>query len=183
MDTKTTRCCCCFRNRCMFGCPANSFCQFGFCECNPGLTKSMVIYISFVLLHLSTTLDSLFSGCLLPRQSKTTSKSLRLPAFPGLRLHLHLHGHRHEPHLQHQPHHRGPGQVPVQDQHEVEHRGRGMPGWFLILARCYHPPLKIYMDVDCSDITYDTPPSPTILKAVEKAKQRLNATEGFAGNV
>ena len=183
MDTKTTRCCCCLRNRCMFGCPANSFCQFGFCECNPGLTKSMVIYISFVLLHLSTTLDSLFSGCLLPRQSKTTSKSLRLPAFPGLRLHLHLHGHRHEPHLQHQPHHGGPGQVPVQDQHEVEHRGRGMSGWFLILARCHHPPLKIYMDVDCSDITYDTPPSPTILKAVEKAKQRLNATEGFAGNV
>merc|ERR1719460_2115886 len=36
---------------------------------------------------------------------------------------------------------------------------------------------QIYMDVDCSDITYDTPPSPTILEAVEKAKQRLNATE------
>merc|ERR1719204_156174 len=36
---------------------------------------------------------------------------------------------------------------------------------------------QIYMDVDCSDITYDTPPSPTILQAVEKATQRLNATE------
>ena len=36
------------------------------------------------------------------------------------------------------------------------------------------------MDVDCSDITYETPPSPTILAAVEKAKQRLNATEGSA---
>merc|ERR1719495_1691007 len=36
---------------------------------------------------------------------------------------------------------------------------------------------QIYMDVDCTDITYDTPPSPTILEAVEKAKQRLNATE------
>ena len=35
------------------------------------------------------------------------------------------------------------------------------------------------MDVDCSDITYDTPPSQTILTAVEKAKERLNATEGF----
>ena len=32
--------------------------------------------------------------------------------------------------------------------------------------------------MDCSDITYDTPPSATILEAVEKAKQRLNATEG-----
>merc|ERR1712192_348468 len=36
---------------------------------------------------------------------------------------------------------------------------------------------QIYMDVDCSDITYDTPPSQTILTAVEKAKERLNATE------
>ena len=35
------------------------------------------------------------------------------------------------------------------------------------------------MDVDCSDITYDTPPSPTILQAVERATQRLNATEGL----
>ena len=39
--------------------------------------------------------------------------------------------------------------------------------------------VQIYMDVDCSDITYDTPPSPTILQAVEKATQRLNATEGL----
>ena len=42
----------------------------------------------------------------------------------------------------------------------------------------YSPFLKFYNNVDCSDITYDTPPSPTILEAVEKAKQRLNATEG-----
>ena len=28
----------------MYGCPANSFCQFGFCECNPGLTKTMVVF-------------------------------------------------------------------------------------------------------------------------------------------
>ena len=38
--------------------------------------------------------------------------------------------------------------------------------------------LKFYNNVDCSDFTYDTPPSPIILEAVEKAKQRLNATEG-----
>ena len=49
-----------------------------------------------------------------------------------------------------------------------------------IIARCLdHIRLQIYMDVDCSDITYDTPPSPTILQAVEKATQRLNATEGL----
>jgi len=36
---------------------------------------------------------------------------------------------------------------------------------------------QFYNNVDCSDFTYDTPPSPIILEAVEKAKQRLNATE------
>ena len=47
------------------------------------------------------------------------------------------------------------------------------------MIRCFnHHSLKFYNNVDCSDITYDTPPSPTILEAVEKAKQRLNATEG-----
>ena len=51
-----------------------------------------------------------------------------------------------------------------------------MSRWFDVFI----PPPQIYMDVDCTDITYDTPPSPTILEAVEKAKQRLNATEGSA---
>ena len=47
------------------------------------------------------------------------------------------------------------------------------------MIRCFnHHSLKFYNNVDCSDITYDTPPSATILEAVEKAKQRLNATEG-----
>ena len=44
------------RNRCMYGCPANSFCQFGFCECNPGLTKSMVRAPCFF--HLSSLIFS-----------------------------------------------------------------------------------------------------------------------------
>ena len=33
--------------------------------------------------------------------------------------------------------------------------------------------LKIFMDVDCSTITYETPPSSTVLSAVEKAKAEL----------
>jgi len=36
---------------------------------------------------------------------------------------------------------------------------------------------QFYNNVDCSDITYDTAASPTILRAVEKAQQRMNATE------
>ena len=31
------------RNRCRYGCPPNSYCRLGFCECNPGLTKIMVM--------------------------------------------------------------------------------------------------------------------------------------------
>ena len=31
------------RNRCRYGCPPNSYCQLGFCECNPGLTKIAVM--------------------------------------------------------------------------------------------------------------------------------------------
>ena len=33
--------------------------------------------------------------------------------------------------------------------------------------------LKIFMDVDCSAITYETPPSTAVLSAVEKAKAEL----------
>ena len=33
--------------------------------------------------------------------------------------------------------------------------------------------LKIFMDVDCSTITYETPPSSAVLSAVEKAKAEL----------
>ena len=51
----------------MYGCPPNSFCQFGFCECNPGLTKSMVItpflHVSCIHLPLSTLL---FQGSCYP---------------------------------------------------------------------------------------------------------------------
>ena len=33
--------------------------------------------------------------------------------------------------------------------------------------------LKIFIDVDCSAITYETPPSTAVLSAVEKAKAEL----------
>ena len=33
--------------------------------------------------------------------------------------------------------------------------------------------LKIFMDMDCSTITYETPPSTVVLSAVERAKAEL----------
>ena len=32
---------------------------------------------------------------------------------------------------------------------------------------------QLYLDVDCSDITYESKPSQTVLNAVEKAKKEL----------
>ena len=41
-----------------------------------------------------------------------------------------------------------------------------------------YPTFKIFMDVDCSAITYETPPSVAVLSAVEKAKAELAAVAG-----
>merc|ERR1711936_463841 len=42
---------------------------------------------------------------------------------------------------------------------------------------------QIYMDVDCSSITYDTKPSPTILSAVEKAQKAMEENPNLIGEV
>lgn len=41
---------------------------------------------------------------------------------------------------------------------------------------------QLYLDVDCSKITYDTPADPVILKAVEVTIARLNSTENEDSN-
>ena len=57
-----------------------------------------------------------------------------------------------------------------------------VPSFILFLQRCHHypkyPTFKIFMDVDCSAITYETPPSVAVLSAVEKAKAELAAVAG-----
>jgi len=130
------------RNRCMFGCPANSFCQFGFCECNPGLTKSMgVCYPGNQRPPPRASDFQPFQDC----ASTSTCMAIDMNLICNTNLTM-------------------GGQGKCQCRTNMR--------WNTEAGEC-----QIYMDVDCSDITYDTPPSPTILKAVEKAKQRLNATE------
>jgi len=130
------------RNRCMYGCPANSFCQFGFCECNPGLTKSMgACYPDNQRPPPRASDFQPFRDC----TSTSTCAAIDMNLICNTNLTM-------------------GGQGKCQCRTDMR--------WNTEAGEC-----QIYMDVDCSDITYDTPPSPTILQAVEKATQRLNATE------
>ena len=47
------------------------------------------------------------------------------------------------------------------------------PQFEIVLSLLSH--LKIFMDVDCSTITYETPPSTVVLSAVERAKAELTS--------
>jgi len=130
------------RNRCMYGCPPNSFCQFGFCECNPGLTKSMgSCYPGNQQPPPRASDFQPFQDC----TSESTCMAVDMNLICNTNLTM-------------------GGQGKCQCRTNMR--------WNTEAGEC-----QIYMDVDCSDITYDTPPSQTILTAVEKAKERLNATE------
>ena len=56
--------------------------------------------------------------------------------------------------------------------HEMEPRCVGVPGLssFLNIIITLFITFKIYLDVDCSTITYETEPSNSVWSAVEKAK-------------
>ena len=61
------------RNRCRYGCPANTYCRLGFCECHQGLTKIAVltnlpdIFSTFIQFFACLSLTAFaFSGSLLP---------------------------------------------------------------------------------------------------------------------
>ena len=123
------------RNRCRYGCPSNSYCRLGFCECNQGLTKIAVMNPSFLTFYMNLPLTSFaFSGCLLPSKSTTNTKTVQLPTIPRLHQLLDLPDRGHEPHLQHQPHNEGrSGPVSVQDQLQVEQCRRGVSGGCFLL--------------------------------------------------
>ena len=36
------------RNECMFGCPANSHCEWGFCECNAGTSRFFKTFYTLI---------------------------------------------------------------------------------------------------------------------------------------
>jgi len=131
------------RNRCRYGCPPNSYCQLGFCECNPGLTKIMgVCYSGNQQPPPRPTSFQPFQDC----TTSSTCQAVDMNLICNTNLTM-------------------GGQ-------QGKCRCRTNFKWNSDAGEC-----EFYNNVDCSDITYDTPPSPTILEAVEKAKQRLNATE------
>merc|ERR1719365_424336 len=109
------------RNRCMYGCPANSFCQFGFCECNQRPPPRASDFQPFQDCASTST-------CLAVDMNLICNTNLTMG-----------------------------GQGKCQCRTNMR--------WNTKAGEC-----QIYMDVDCSAITYDTPPSPTILEAVEKAR-------------
>merc|ERR1719391_269036 len=132
------------RNRCRYGCPPNSYCQLGFCQCNPGLTKIAGVCYSRSQQPSTPRPSSFqpFRDC----TSSLTCQAVDMNLICNTSL--------------------------TMGSQQGKCRCRTNFKWNTEAGEC-----QIYMDVDCSDITYDTPPSPTILEAVEKAKQRLNATE------
>jgi len=132
------------RNRCRYGCPPNSYCQLGFCQCNPGLTKIAGVCYSRSQ-QPSTPRPSSFQ----PFQDCTSSSTCQAMDM-NLICNTSL----------------------TMGSQQGKCRCRTNFKWNTEEGEC-----QFYNNVDCSDITYDTPPSPTILEAVEKAKQRLNATE------
>merc|ERR1712013_511801 len=116
------------RNRCMYGCPANSFCQFGSCECNPGLTKSMgACYPDNQSPPPRASDFQPFRDC----TSTSTCAAIDMNLICNTNLTM-------------------GGQGKCQCRTDMR--------WNTEAREC-----QIYMDVDCSDITYDTPPSPKFL--------------------
>ena len=53
------------RNECMFGCPANSHCEWGFCECNAGTSRFFKTFhtINFPLIVFDWLCTRRFGQC------------------------------------------------------------------------------------------------------------------------
>jgi len=128
-------------NTCLFGCPMNSHCEWGFCECNAGTVRkygqcrdnwsaqSMQARPSNFDPFKSCTESS---DCMTTDMNLICNKNLTIQGTTG----------------------------------KCECR-RDMK-WNQQQGEC-----QIYMDVDCSSITYDTAPSQAVLTAVDKAKAEM----------
>jgi len=123
-------------NTCLGGCPMNSHCEWGFCECNAGSTRRYGRCESnwANIPPRPNTFDP-FKSC----SSSATCMAMDMNLVCNTELTTQ-------------------GNVG-----KCECR-RDMR-WNTQAGEC-----QIYMDVDCSRITYDTPPSASILSAVERAK-------------
>jgi len=124
------------RNECMGGCPMNSHCEWGFCECNAGTTRRYGRCESnWANIPPRPSSFDPFQTC--SSTSTCMAIDMNLVCNTGLTTQ---------------------GNVG-----KCECR-RDMK-WNTQAGEC-----QIYMDVDCSSITYDTPPSSAIMSAVDRAK-------------
>jgi len=142
------------RNLCRFGCPTNSHCEWGFCECNVGFIKIYGKCLDYKeTLRYQMNFNFVGVGC-----------SMKNVGFNSTAQHVNA---------QH-------SSCSAQDINMVcsanlnvtEGLGRCQCGrdmkWNNEAKEC-----QIFMDVDCSTITYETPPSTFVLSAVERAKAEL----------
>jgi len=141
------------RNECYDGCPANSHCEWSFCECNYGYTKKWGrcesdwgrIPQTQIQQFRPTSFDpfkscTTSSDCLSMDMNLVCNKDLTTQGSVG----------------------------------QCECR-RDMK-WNTDALEC-----QMYMDADCSKFNYDTPPSATIQAAVEKARREMEENEGLLG--
>jgi len=140
------------RNLCRYGCPPNSHCEWGFCECNAGLTKSYGVCQSGRGTPRPSTFDPLNIDC-----TATSANSTDGAASTCAKYDINL--------------------VCNTNLTTAETQGkcqcRNDMRWNTEAGEC-----QIFMDVDCSTITYNSTVSPTVLAAVETAKEKLAAKPG-----
>jgi len=123
-------------NTCIGGCPMNSHCEWGFCECNAGSTRRYGRCESnWANIPPRPSSFDPFQTC------STTATCMAMDMNLICNTELTTQG----------------------NIGKCECR-RDMK-WNSQTGEC-----QIYMDVDCSRITYETPPSPAILSAVERAQ-------------
>lgn len=131
------------RNECQYGCPFNSHCEWGFCECNAGTTRRygqcQADWSSVPNFTPRPTTFDPFQPCsststcatmdmnLICNTALTTGQGGRCECRPDMK-------------------------------------------WNEQEGEC-----QMYLDVDCSQFTYDTPPSANILSAVSRAQANMEA--------
>lgn len=126
-------------NTCMGGCPFNSHCEWGFCECNAGYSRKWGRCESdWANIPPRVSTFDPFKSC----SSSATCQAMDMNLVCNTDLTTQ-------------------GTVG-----KCECR-RDMK-WNTASGEC-----QIYLDIDCSPITYDTPPSPYISSAVDRAQREL----------
>jgi len=131
------------RNQCMGGCPPNSHCEWGFCECDGGMVRSYG-RCQYTQGNPRPQNFDPFVSC---TNGSSTCSSLDMNLVCNTNLTT--------------------GSVQGRCQCRRDMR------WNSEAGEC-----QIYMNVDCSSITYDSPVSDTVMEAVEKAKQDIADAAG-----